>query len=267
MRALVWLLRDVTVPALRLHPLRAMLTLVGVVVGVQLVTTIQLVNRATLRSFERTFATVAGDADLQLSNGDVGVAESWIEVLARDPGVASVSGLVRGTLATPAGSLNVFGVDLLADQALRERQFPRRHVHLGDELRFVNAVDSIALSTSYAAAAGVALGDGLAATGPSGAIRLVVRGTLDPVGPATLFGGAVGLVDLPTAQRLFARDGRVDEIDVLLSEGVDRAAVTARLGALVAGGGTLADMRRASVASRVCSGASAPSSRSRPSSA
>lgn len=240
-RALVWLLRDVTVPALRRHPLRAVLTLVGVVVGVQLVTTIQLVNRATLRSFEHTFATLAGDADLQLSNGDVGVAESWIESLAHDPGVASVSGLVRGMLATPTGSLTVFGVDLLASQALRERQFPRRHVHLGDELRFVNGVDSVALSTSYAAAAGLALGDALDATGPSGAIRLVVRGTLDPVGPATLFGGAVGLVDLPTAQRLFARDGRVDEIDVLLAPGVDRAAVTARLRARVAGAGTLAD--------------------------
>ncbi len=241
LRALVWLLRDVTLPSLRRHRLRAMLTLVGVVVGVQLVLTIQLVNRATLRSFEDTLGTLGGHADLELSNGDVGVSEGMIEALAADPGVASVSALVRGTLATRFGTLTVFGVDLLADQALRERQFPRRHVHLGDELRFVNADDSIALATPFAAAAELAPGASFEATGPSGPTRLVVRGTLDPVGPATLFGGAVGLVDLPTAQRLFARAGRVDEIGVLLAAGADRRATTDRLRALVAGGGTLAD--------------------------
>jgi putative ABC transport system permease protein len=240
-RPVFWLLRDVTLPSLRRHRLRALLTLIGVVVGVQLVMTIQLVSRATMRSFEHTFATIAGEADLQLSNGDVGVSETLIERLAADPGVASVSGIVRGTLATRFGTLTVFGVDLLADQQLRERQFPRRHVHLGDELRFVNAEDSIALATAFANAAGVGLDTPLDATGPTGPTRLVMRGTLDPVGPATLFGGAVGLVDLPTAQRLFGRAGRVDEIDVLLAAGGDRDATTRRLQSLVAGAGTLAD--------------------------
>ncbi len=245
-RAALWLLRDVTLPSLRRHRLRALLTLVGVTLGVQLVLTIQLVSRATFRSFEQVFATIAGSADLSVTNGDVGVPEALVEPIAAVPGVASVSALVRGTVATEFGTLTVFGVDLLGDQELRERQFARRHVHIGDELRFVNAVDSIALSTSFA---GIAT-DGapgteavLDVTGPSGPSRLVVRGALDPVGPATLFGGAVGLVDLPTAQRLLARRDRVDEIDVLLAPGVDGDAVRARLAALVAGSGTLADPR------------------------
>lgn len=240
-RAVYWLLRDVTWPALRRHRLRALLTLVGVVVGVQLVMTIQLVNRATLASFERTFETLTGSADLHVTNGDVGVAEGLIERLAAAPGVQSVSGIVRGPVATPFGTLTVFGVDLLADQSLRERQFPRRHVHLGDELRFVNATDSIALATGWAARAGLARDAELSVTGPAGPSPLVVRGTLDPVGPATLFGGAVGLVDLPTAQRLFAREGRVDEIAVLFGPDADGAAVTTRLRALVEGQGVVGD--------------------------
>lgn len=236
-----WLLRDVTWPALRRHRLRAVLTLVGVVVGVQLVMTIQLVNRATMASFEATFATLTGGADLQITNGDLGVAESLVERVAGDPAVASVSALVRGTLATPHGALTVFGVDLLVDQQLRERQFPRRHVHLGDELRFVNATDSIALASGWATAAGLGRDAAFDATGPAGTSALVVRGSLDPVGPATLFGGAVGLVDLPTAQRLFVRDGRVDEIALLFAPGADRAAATARIRALVDGQGTAGD--------------------------
>ncbi len=240
-RAVYWLFRDVTWPALRRHRLRAVLTLVGIIVGVQLVMTIQLVNRATLASFERTFETLAGSADLHVTNGEVGVAEALIERIAAEPGVASVSGLVRGSVATSFGMLTIFGVDLLADQSLRERQFPRRHVHLGDELRFVNATDSIALATGWAARAGLARDAAFTVTGPAGPSPLVVRGMLDPVGPATLFGGSVGLVDLPTAQRLFARDGRVDEIAVLFDPHADDAGVTARLRALVDGQGVVGD--------------------------
>lgn len=240
-RAVYWLLRDVTLPALCRHRLRTLLTLVGVVVGVQLVMTIQLVNRATMRSFEDTFATLTGQADLQLTNGDVGVPETLIEAIAADPGVASVSGLVRGTLATRFGALTVFGVDLLADQQLRERQFPRRHVHLEDELRFVNATDSIALAASWATAVGLGLGASFDVTAPAGPAALVVRGTLDPVGPATLFGGAIGLVDVPTAQRLFGRSGRVDEIAVLLAAGADREAAIARIRTLADGAAVLGD--------------------------
>lgn len=240
-RAVYWLLRDVTWPALRRHRLRAFLTLLGVVVGVQLVMTIQLVNRATLASFEKTFETLTGSADLHVTNGDVGVAEALIDRIDAEPGVESVSAVVRGTVATSYGTLTIFGVDLLADQSLRERQFPRRHVHLGDELRFVNATDSIALATGWAARAGLARDAVFGVTGPAGPSPLVVRGTLDPVGPATLFGGAVGLVDLPTAQRIFAREGRVDEIAVLFAADADRAAVTARLRALVDGQGAVSD--------------------------
>ncbi len=243
MRAVYWLLRDVTLPSLRRHPLRALLTLLGVVIGVQLFATVRLINGATLRSFQHTIETIAGAADLQVANGDVGVPETLVDRIATVPGVASASGLVRGSVRTGQGGLTVFGVDLFADQHLREIQFPRRHVHIPDELRFANAVDSIALSTSYAATAGLALGDAFDVVGPTGSSRLVVRGMLDPLGPTSLFGGAVGLVDLPTAERLFARAGRVDEIDVGLAPSADRRAAEERIAGLAAGLGTVSDPR------------------------
>ena len=148
-----------------------------------------------MRSFEHTFATIAGEADLQLSNGDVGVSETLIERARGRSRRGERVGIVRGTLATRFGTLTVFGVDLLADQQLRERQFPRRHVHLGDELRFVNAddLDRARRRRLRRRRRRRGLDTPLDATGPTGPTRLVMRGTLDPVGPATLFGGAVGL--------------------------------------------------------------------------
>jgi len=50
-RAALWLIRDVSVPSLRQHRLRALLTLVGVVIGTQIVVAIGLVNRSVLTSF------------------------------------------------------------------------------------------------------------------------------------------------------------------------------------------------------------------------
>jgi putative ABC transport system permease protein len=233
LQAVYRLLRNVTLPSLRRHRLRAALTLLGVVTGTQVVVAIALINRSVLTSFTHTLETIAGGADLQITDPAAGVPEDLVGRVAELPGVAVAEGLVLGTLQTAHGDLTVLGVDLFADQTLREIQVPRRHVHIPDPLRFANATDSIAPSTSFAARAGLDLGAVLEASGPTGGVSLTVRGLVDPVGPAALFGGAVALADLPAAQRLFRRADRVDQINVKLVPGADRAQVEARLVALV----------------------------------
>ncbi len=237
LRAALWLLRDVTFPSFARHRMRTLLTLIGVVIGTQVVVAIAVLNRTILDSFEHTVRTIAGDADLQVSNSMAGVPEDLIAAASSTPGVARASGLVQGTLATQWGDLTVFGVDLFADQQIRETQFPREHVKIKDALAFANALDSIAISTSFADRAALSVGSTFSATAPIGKTSLTIRGTVDPIGPAALFGGAVGLVDLPTAQRLFDRDGRVDQIDVALQRGADPPMVAAALRARVAGAG------------------------------
>jgi putative ABC transport system permease protein len=239
LRAAFALLQTVSLPAVRLHRGRALLTLAGVMIGAQAVVAVAVIHRSVLASFEETIEAIAGPADLQVANASAGVPEELAEAVARLPGVASAAALIQGNLETSLGTLTVFGIDLLADQAIRRAQFPREHVRIPDSLRFVNAVDSVALSTSFADRGGLGLGARLETAGPAGPATLAVRGLLDPVGPAALFDGAVGLVDLPTAQRLFAREGRVDQIDVALAPGADAEAVRRALEALVAGVGSV----------------------------
>ena len=234
-RAVLALLREVTLPSLKRHRLRSALTLLGVVMGTQVAVAIGALNQAIMHSFERTVSTTAGNAALHISNGSVGVPEELSFRLASVPGVQSAAGLISGTLLTDRGDLTVFGVDLLADQQVRETQFPRQHVHIPDPLAFVNATDSIALARPLASTLGVTLGTEIYATGPRGRVRLVVRGFLDPVGPAALFGGAVALTDLPTAQQLFERPGLVDQIDLVLTPGTDVRTVLPTLTALTTG--------------------------------
>ncbi len=238
-RAAFWLIRDVSVPSLRQHRLRTVLTLIGVVIGTQVVVAIAVLNRSILASFDRTVETIAGRADLQIANAMAGVPEDLATRIAAEPGVASAAGLVQGSLTSDHGDLALFGVDLLANQRVREAQFPRDHVHIADELRFINATDSVAVSTTFARRANLEVGSVFTVRGPTGPTALTVRGLLDPVGPAALFGGDVGLVDLPTAQRLLDREGRFDQIDVEVADDADQRVVAAHLRSLIGGAGTV----------------------------
>ena len=238
-RAALWLIRDVTLPSLRQHRLRAALTLLGVVIGTQVVVAVNVINRSVLGSFEHTTATIAGGADLQLANGSAGVPEEFVERLASAPGVVSAAALIQGSVSTGGGDLTLFGADFLGDQWVREVQFPRKHVHIPDEFAFVNAPDSIAVSSTFLARNRLHLGSVIELEGPMGRDTLTVRGTLDPVGPTALFGGMVGLVDLPTAQRLFGREGLVDQVDIMLAPGRAADVAANELQGLVAGTGAL----------------------------
>lgn len=230
--AFVLLLR-VSMPSIRRHRLRAALTLIGIIVGTQVVVATAILNRSLNLSFSRNLETIAGRANLQLSNGSAGVPEELVYRVVEVPGVLSASGLVQGAVRTPWGELTIFGIDLLGDTWIQEGRFPRRHVHIPDEAGFINSEDSLALTTVFLEKTGGS--SSFEVHGPVGATTLQVRGTLDPVGPTTLFGGAVGLVDLPTAQRLFGRAGLVDQIDIALASGSDRDAVLDQLRS-VAGG-------------------------------
>lgn len=237
LRSVLALFRSVLVPYHRRHRLRFLLTLLGVAIGTQVVVAVQLLNRAVIDSFEETIETIAGSADLQIENSSSGVPEELVFDLEGDPAIASLSGLVQGVVVLPSGELTIFGVDLFADQAVREAHFPPDSVHIEDEFVFSNAKDSVALSRSLMAERGLAEGDSLDVMSPAGPRTLTIRGALDPVGPARLYGGAVGVVDLHVAQSLFGRRGLVDQIDIALHDGADPAAARARIAEALEGRG------------------------------
>ncbi len=232
LRAALWLCHDVTLPSVRRHRARMALTIVGVMIGTQVVVAIGIMNRSIMESFEHTVMTIAGWAELQASNAAGGLPEELSEELAATPGVAGAEGLIRETVRTPSGDLTVFGVDFLAEQGVWGSQL-RNAVHIRDSATFVAAPDSIALSTIFAQRAGIALGSQIEVTSSNGQHVLTVRGLIDPIGPAALFDGAVGLVDLPTAQGLFKRGRRVDQINIALEPGADLFTVRRRLAPIV----------------------------------
>ena len=86
------LLRLVSLRHLTLSPLRTILTVFGVAVGVATLIGIAAINRAVLGAFRSTIDTIAGKADFSISAGTAGFDEKLLEQVQRSDGVAHAAG-------------------------------------------------------------------------------------------------------------------------------------------------------------------------------
>src|SRR2546428_8334347 len=98
---------------------RALLSVLGIALGVALGYGVYLVNRAAVDELAAAVRGLAGEADLEVRGGRGGFPESLYPAIARLPGVASVSpGLeLDAGLAGTERTIRLIGID-----ALRERR-------------------------------------------------------------------------------------------------------------------------------------------------
>src|SRR6266446_6678981 len=197
---------------------RALLSILGIALGVALGYGVYLVNRAAVDELAAAVRGLAGEADLGVRGGRGGFPESLYPAIARLPGVASVSpGLeLDAGLAGTERTIRLIGID-----ALRERR---------PELL---APDKVLLS---AAAAELVKGDRLRLVVGHRTVELVVGGVVD-------LKGAEALTDIATAQWRLERLGQLNRLDVRLKRGADREAVRSRIAALLPPGTHVASVQ------------------------
>src|SRR5256712_8347773 len=164
---------------------RALLSVLGIALGVALGYGVYLVNRAAVDELAAAVRGLAGEADLEVRGGRGGFPESLYPAIARLPGVASVSpGLeLDAGLAGTERTIRLIGID-----ALRERR---------PELL---APDKVLLS---AAAAELAKGDRLRLVVGLRTVELRVAGVVD-------LKGVEALTDIATAQWRLQRLGPLE---------------------------------------------------------
>ena len=228
------LLRSVSLRDYRAAPVRLALMIGGIAAGVALIAALGIINASVLSNFRASLERAAGKAALQvvLGTGEVGFEESALATVKEDAQVENAFGLVRGWLAATDDSgdtLQLFGVDLTTEAM---DSYDVRAAGEGiDELEFLNDPTSVLLTEEYATRRGIAVDDHVEFATPKGLQRLRVRGLLRAEGLATIFAGNLAVMDLPAAQRLLGKEGRVDQVDVLLPAGADVTAVRDRLAA------------------------------------
>jgi putative ABC transport system permease protein len=226
------LLRLISWPQLRQSWGRTLLVVGGIATGVTLIVAIDIVNTSLVANLKDTIDLVAGPAGLEvtLGVGEVGFDEAIADSVRRDSDVAAAVPLVRGTIGLagdPGETLQLFGADLTA-----ERDLGRYGITTSDRaeiLRRLADPRSILLTKRFAGRHDLMLGRSVRLTTPSGVEDFTLAAVLEVEGLAAAFGSQLAIMDLPAAQLALGKEGRIDQLDVVVREGADIDRLRARL--------------------------------------
>ncbi len=213
--------------------LQAVLTSVGIALGVSLLLAVQLADRSILASFHRTVEALAGRATLEIDGGDLGLDERLIHTVLEVNGVERAAPRLEFYAALPdfpGRRVLVLGIDPFSEEAVRpDSELPGED--RADVLRDWVDPRSLYLGGSIARALGLQRGDRIRLAADQQVREFEVRGVLPARGAAAAFGGEVALLDIANAQWLFDRLGRLDRIDVVTEAGVPIEAVRREIAA------------------------------------
>jgi putative ABC transport system permease protein len=209
----------------RAHPGRALIGALAIAVGVALGFAVHLVNRSAQDSFASAVSTVNGAADLQVvGRSPAGFAESLYPRIARMEGVAAVSPVVELAANTGGqpGRATLLGLDVLR----AGRVTPSL---IGTPLASGFAADAAFVSRAVLTRTGKRRGDRLAVVAAGVRREVEIVGTLGGAGDDR----AIIVIDIADAQWRFGQLGRLQRLDIKLAQGESRAAVEARIAAIL----------------------------------
>jgi putative ABC transport system permease protein len=212
--------------------------LLAITIGVASATGILTLNRSTYRSFARDVASIAGNAQIEIANGGVGVPDSLLPAIRSTPGVRAAVGVIQEFVRIPAledRRVCLIGVDLIGDSRVWEGLFDLDSFDIPDEMALSDDPKGLLLSATLARQGGYAIGDSIAVTAPNGLVSFTLRGAFSDQRFATVFQGDVGLMDVTRAQALFSKRNVFDWIQVVADPNADLAAVRAELERVVDG--------------------------------
>jgi len=223
----------------RTHSLRVALTTLGIALGVAVFFAIRTANVTLLDSLSSTIEKLAGRATLEVSAGEAGFSEPVLDTVRKTPGVELAEPVIEVLAHTglaDEGDLLILGVDTTGDQRLRDYEFDRTQTQMGDPLVYLAQPQSLMLSRAFAERHGLKIGDSLPVYASDGKKMFTVQGIFQPVGVGEVFGGNIAVMDVYSAQIVFARGHNFDRIDLVTSAGVPVETVQQRLRAQLPAG-------------------------------
>ena len=216
------------------HRVLATLNVLSVGLGVAVYLAIQIANHSANRAFRATVDVVAGKADLQVSAPVSGVDDALFPEVAREPGIAAATPLVRGFVTLPdypGEYLQVLGIDIFTNAPFRTFELTGFAAGEFDVQAWLGNWTAIAVTEEFARLHQLEPGATLRAQVNGAEQVLRVGSILRMSGPAA--DPRFAAMDIGWAQELFARRGRLSTINLQLHDGAQRDAVIARLRAIV----------------------------------
>jgi len=228
---MLFMIRTISLRRMWEHKVRTILTVVGIALGVAGYIAVEMITGTLTDSFSRMIDQVAGRVQLQIDAGEAGVEESLLEPLQNHPSLFAALPIIQtNTKSADGQSLLILAVDTLNDKAARDYEMKDSGGHeISDPLLFLNSTNAILLSRDFADRQGYKIDQTIELQTSQGKKPFVIRGLLEPEGPATAFGGNFALMDVYAAQIYFGRERKFDRIDLLLKEGKSVDEVKAEL--------------------------------------
>src|SRR5262249_6686991 len=226
----------------RRRPLRAVLPVLGVAIGVAAIAAINHANRSVTESFRDSAEALAGRSDFVVT-GASGVPLSAVESFSFLWDHGAFAPAVTGTAVAADGSgevLQVLGVDPGGDAAVRQMRLlplpPGEGRGEGGEFAASSrlkllAPKSVFVPAPFASRHGLSPGKTFAIVARGVEPTVTVAGLLELSGLARAAGGDLVVADLFTAQKLLGKEGYADRVDVVLDGGVPKDEIRRQLAA------------------------------------
>jgi putative ABC transport system permease protein len=205
------------------HPWQLLSALIGIALGVAIVTGIDLSLGSAERAFRLSLEAVAGRTSHHIVAG-AGLLDEALYGELRRRGLRYIAPVVEGYVEAQGQTLHVLGVDPLAEEGRQKRFEPATQKALS---RLLSEPGAVLIGKRSAAKLGVHPGGNLAlSTGTA----VIVLDSLEGDDPPDAALEGLLVADIATAQELLGRIGRLDRIDVHLA---DNPAELPRLQALL----------------------------------
>lgn len=200
------------------RPLRAVLTIASISIGVGAVVAVLLSIATTRQAQSDMLRAVSGKADLEIiSDSSSGFAYSLLAQIRETEGVdVAIPSLQRFAKLfhdQADARTQVLGIDPRIDQLVRDYEISE-----GTQLK---SLKDIVLDASFATSLGIKVGDDVKLLAGGGLNDFKVVGLAKPSGTnAISLGGAAYLV-LPAAEAAFGSNASIDQVQLIVKEGAN----------------------------------------------
>lgn len=222
----------------------SILMVIGIAIGVAVVVAIDIANSNAMLSFELSKQAVIGRASHQIVGGPEGLDEA-VYILLRRQNVVEKAAPIIDTIVTSERlgdlPLNLLGIDVFADRDFRSYFDSSGEIPIEQLVEFLATPGALLVSEDTAERFGLKIGDTLEIDIAGIKNDAFVAGLIEPLdtlSSRTLEG--VLLADIATAQELTGNIGKIDRIDLILSEEALEASLD-QLRALLPSGAQVVD--------------------------
>ncbi|MEO5721173.1 MAG: ABC transporter permease [Chthoniobacterales bacterium] len=201
------------------HRFLALLNVLSVALGVAVYLAIQIANHSANRAFAATIDVVAGKAELQITRPGGGLPDDVLPAVARHPGIAAATPVVRGVVTLPdlpGEYLQILFLDIFTNESFRTFELNDFAAAEFDVQRWLAGPNTIGVAEEFARRHNLKPGDTLRAQLDGADRSLIVGFVLRASGPTALEEHFAAM-DIGWAQELLGRRGKLSAIQLQLT--------------------------------------------------